>query len=341
MKDSFVTEDLFSSTSGIENVASPNFERQQFLAHAQLRINDALNRAAVSADGATNNSSTYGVSSSLFARATGAKLTGAIKETEVLSFNYKQPATDLTDENATTVEEKFLLHSYYGSSPVLKVFEKALDVKAVSGNTMVQDASGTLKVFVNDPENTISTTTFPTEVYLAGEFDTTTSTVNNLKYNGAKFSVSSAGVDASGNKFLNLKSDSTAAINITDTKIKVLHTSSKDVDAYFEGGTGIFDNQTEHFGSNRIVLKELNKHAYLNKNTKQPNTLSNGAISAGNATEIVVDTTAGFPDTGTIKIGSNTIEYTGKTATKFTFAQTALAAQRRFYCFTCIIYRCI
>ena len=326
MKDSFVTEDLFNATSGIENVASPNFERQQFLAHAQLRINDALNRAAVSSDGATNNASTYGVSSSLFARATGSKLTGAIKETEVLSFNYKQPATDLTDENATTVEEKFLLHSYYNSSPVLKVFEKSLDVKAVSGNTMVQDASGTLKVFVNDPSNTISSTTFPTEVYIAGEFDTTTSTVNNLKYNGAKFSVSSAGVDASGNKFLNLKSDSTSAINITDTKIKVLHTSSKDVDAYFEGGTGIFDNQTEHFGSNRIVLKELNKHAYLNKNTKQPNTLSNGAISSGSRTTITVDTTAGFPDKGFIKIGSDTIEYTGKTATTFTFSSTSVSA---------------
>ena len=42
MKDSFVTEDLFSTTSGIENVASPNFKREEFLAHAQLRINDAL-----------------------------------------------------------------------------------------------------------------------------------------------------------------------------------------------------------------------------------------------------------------------------------------------------------
>ena len=255
MKDSFVTEDLFSSTSGIENVASPNFQREEFLAHAQLRINDALNRAAVSADGATNNASTYGVSSSLFARGTGAKLANAIQETEVLSFKYKQPATDLTDENAVTDETKFLLHSYYNSSPVLKVFENSLDVKAVSGNTMVQDASGTLKVYVNDPDNTISTTTFPTEVYLAGEFDTTTSEVNNLKYNGAKFSVSSAGTDANGNKFLNLKSDSTSAINITDTKIKVLHTESKDVQAYFEGGTDIFDNQTQHFGSKRIVLK--------------------------------------------------------------------------------------
>ncbi len=317
MQDSFITEDLFSSTSGIENVASPNFEREQFLSHAQLRINDALNRAAVSADGATNNSSTYGVSSSLFARATGSKLSGAIKETEVLSFKYKQPATDLTDENAITDETKFLLHSYYNSAPTLKVFEKALDVKAVSGNTMVQDASGTLKVYVNDPDSTISSTTFPTEVYIAGEFDTSTSTVNNLKYNGAKFSVSSAGTDANGNKFLNLKSDSTAAINITDTKIKVLHTASKDVDAYFEGGTGIFDNQTEHFGSNRIVLKELNKHAYLNKDAKQANTLLNGAIN-NSVTTITVDTTAGFPTSGTLLIGTEEMTYDGKTSTTFT-----------------------
>ena len=317
MQDSFITEDLFAATNGIENVASPNFTREEFLAHTQLQINDALNRAAVSADGSTNSSSTYGVSSSLFARATGSKLTGAIKETEVLSFNYKQPATDLTDENSISDETKFLLHSYYNSSPTLNVFEKSLDVKAVGGNTMVQDASGTLKVYVNDPDATISTTTFPTEVYLAGEFDTTTSTVNDLKYNGAKFSVSSAGTDANGNTFLNLKSDSTSAINITDTKIKVLHTTSKDVSAYFEGGTGIFDNQTEHFGSNRIVLKELNKHAYLNKDAKQANTLLNGAIS-NSVTSITVDTTTGFPASGTLLIGTEEMTYTGKTATTFT-----------------------
>ena len=317
MQDSFITEDLFAATNGIENVASPNFTREEFLAHTQLQINDALNRAAVSADGSTNSSSTYGVSSSLFARATGSKLTGAIKETEVLSFNYKQPATDLTDENSISDETKFLLHSYYNSSPTLNVFEKSLDVKAVGGNTMVQDASGTLKVYVNDPDATISTTTFPTEVYLAGEFDTATSTVNDLKYNGAKFSVSSAGTDANGNTFLNLKSDSTSAINITDTKIKVLHTTSKDVSAYFEGGTGIFDNQTEHFGSNRIVLKELNKHAYLNKDAKQANTLLNGAIS-NSVTSITVDTTTGFPASGTLLIGTEEMTYTGKTATTFT-----------------------
>jgi flagellar hook protein FlgE len=323
MQDSFVTDKLFSTTSGIENVASPNFTREEFLAHAQLRINDALNRAAVSADGNTNNASTYGVNSSLFNRVTSKSLTGAIKETEVLSFNYKKPSLDLTDENNVTTEEKFLLHSYYNASPTLKVFDKALDVTAVGGNTMVQDTSGTLKIYINDSTNSISSTSFPTEVYLAGEFDTTTSTANDLKYNGAKFSVSSAGTDANGNEFLNLKSDSTSAINITDTKIKVLHTESKDVSAYFEGGTGIFSNQTEHFGSNRIVLKELNKHSYLNKDVKQPNTLLNGAIaSASNPATgsgvITVDTTAGFPSLGTLVIGTEQITYTGTTATTFT-----------------------
>ena len=47
------------------------------------------------------------------------------------------------------------------------------------------------------------------------------------------------------------------------TKIKVLHTASKDVDAYFEGGTGIFDNQTTHFGSNRI--EEIKSELVINK----------------------------------------------------------------------------
>jgi hypothetical protein len=88
MQDSFVTDSLFSTTNGIENVASPNFTTEEHLAHAQLRINDALNRAAVSSDGNTNNSSTYGVNASLFNRVTGKALTGAVKETEVLSFNY-------------------------------------------------------------------------------------------------------------------------------------------------------------------------------------------------------------------------------------------------------------
>ena len=63
------------------------------------------------------------------------------------------------------LKKNFYLHSYYNSSPTLKVFDKAVDVTAVGGNTMVQDASGTLKVYINDTSNTISSTSFPTEVF--------------------------------------------------------------------------------------------------------------------------------------------------------------------------------
>ena len=150
---------------------------------------------------------------------------------------------------------------------------------------------------------------------MAGEFDTTTSTANELKYNGAPFSVSSAGTDADGYEYLNLKSDSTSTINITDTNIKVLYTESTDISAGFEGGSDIFSGQTEFFGSNRIVLKELNKHSYLNNDIKQPNTLINESsmTSSSPATggSLTVDTTAGFPTSGTLMIGTEQITYTG------------------------------
>ena len=100
----------------------------------------------------------------------------------------------------------------------------------------------------------------------------------------------------------------------------------KYIDAYFEGGSDIFDNQTTHFGSKRIVLKELNKHAYINKNVKQANTLANGAISSGDAT-ITVDTTAGFPSSGTLKIGTTEVTYSGITSTTFTNCSGTPAAR--------------
>ena len=37
MQDSFITEDLFSSTSGIENVASPNFERATIFSTCSIK----------------------------------------------------------------------------------------------------------------------------------------------------------------------------------------------------------------------------------------------------------------------------------------------------------------
>ena len=55
---------------------------------------------------------------------------------------------------------------------------------------------------------------------------------------------------------------------------------------------------------------------------RQPDTLLNGAIVATNnpadGGSITVDTTAGFPSSGTLLIGTEQITYTGTTATTFT-----------------------
>ena len=55
----------------------------------------------------------------------------------------------------------------------------------------------------------------------------------------------------------------------------------------------------------------------LNKDAKQANTLLNGAIT-NSVTSITVDTTTGFPASGTLLIGTEEMTYTGKTATTFT-----------------------
>ena len=54
----------------------------------------------------------------------------------------------------------------------------------------------------------------------------------------------------------------------------------------------------------------MNKHAYLNKDLKQPSTQLNGALTQNNTTTITVDDVTGFPLTGgRIKIGTTEVEY--------------------------------
>ena len=58
----------------------------------------------------------------------------------------------------------------------------------------------------------------------------------------------------------------------------------------------------------------------------KPKTQLNGAITSGNKTSVTVDSTDGFPDSGTIKIGTTPdyFVYTSKTATTFVGASQAI-----------------
>ncbi len=125
LTDTFVTSDIF--TSGISNEATPNLSRDEFLAHAQLRVNDALNRAAVSADETSGSASTLGVSTKLFARNIGSAISTIHNETEVFDFEYYKNASDPTSVDTTNaLNKKHLLYSYYNASPELKVFDNKI-----------------------------------------------------------------------------------------------------------------------------------------------------------------------------------------------------------------------
>ena len=271
LTDTFVTSDIF--TSGISNEATPNLSRDEFLAHAQLRVNDALNRAAVSADETSGSASTLGVSTKLFARNIGSAISTIHNDTEVFDFEYYKNASDPTSVDTTNaLNKKHLLYSYYNASPELKVFDNKINVGAnASGYTVVNDSSG-LKVYLQGNDASAldkdDSTTWPSKVTLAGRFTDTSGTNNTsfgeTKLDGREFTVSSVAEDSSGYKYLLLSTTDTDTVNITDTDIQVLHTEASDVEAFFEGGTNVFDGSTSHFGSNKIVLRETFKHSYKN-----------------------------------------------------------------------------
>ncbi len=306
LTDTFVTSDIF--TSGISNEATPNLSRDEFLAHAQLRINDALNRAAVSTDESSGSASTLGVSTKLFARNVGSAISTIHNDTEVFDFEYYKNASDPTTVDTTNaLNKKHLLYSYYNASPELKVFDNKINVAAnASGYTVVNDSSG-LKVYLQGSDASAldkdDSTTWPTKVTLAGRFTDTSGTNNTsfgeTKLDGREFTVSSVAEDSNGYKYLLLSTTDTDTVNITDTDIQVLHTQATDVEAFFEGGTNVFDGSTSHFGSNKIVLRETFKHSYKNtdvinesrgwKGGAVAEVTSSTAISSNNTVDIALD----------------------------------------------------
>ena len=124
--------DLLASSfvSEVDNItlsgASPDFTREQFLAHTQARMNESLNRYAVDSNDNLANASALGVSTDLFARARGTTMPAIFEQTQVISFDH-------TTSNATTsaginnaslsTSEKYLVYSMYANRPSLSVYD--------------------------------------------------------------------------------------------------------------------------------------------------------------------------------------------------------------------------
>ena len=91
LNSSFVTD-----VNGIDlDGASPDFTKEQFLAHAQARINEALNEYAVSSEDDTVQYATaLGVNDKLFARTVGTQMSDVLEATEVVKFKHYSSSID-------------------------------------------------------------------------------------------------------------------------------------------------------------------------------------------------------------------------------------------------------
>ena len=91
LSGSFVTD-----VNGIDlDGASPDFTKEEFLAHAQSRMNDALNEYAVSsADDTVQYASALGVNDKLFARTSGSQMLDVLEATEIVKFKHYSSSLD-------------------------------------------------------------------------------------------------------------------------------------------------------------------------------------------------------------------------------------------------------
>ena len=160
-----ISVDLLSSSyvSSIENLtltgASPDFTKEQFLAHTQARLNATLNDYAVDATNDTvDNATALGVSNKLFARGVGQTMTGILEFNQAFSVSRKSSANNLT---SVTDNNRFMTHSYFGSAPQLNVYDNknALSANASSNLIEYDQSENTVKFYFGnsgDPGLTVN-----------------------------------------------------------------------------------------------------------------------------------------------------------------------------------------
>ena len=129
LKESFVTNNLGISTDG----GSPDFTREELIAHAQARVTDTLNDYIIYPTGHASaglvdatKAAAMGVTNSLFVRTSGTAMPTVYPKTDVVTFNYNQ--------GGGSTEQMHLAYTYVNKEPALEVYRD---------NTLVHTPAGT------------------------------------------------------------------------------------------------------------------------------------------------------------------------------------------------------
>jgi flagellar hook protein FlgE len=300
LTDSYVTSQQVGGANRINLTgASPDFTRDEFLAHVQARINTALNSYASA--NATQKAA-LGIEKLQFTRAAGTTIDTIYETNDVITFNhtsnaYGNPASAGTPDK---VKQRNLVYSYFDNKPNLSVYDGKQEVAGTPAN--VNDSSGNAtntdqnKIMYSTTENTLRiyftgiSSNNPIfqpngKIRLSGDFADAEATQASF-LNGREFTISSV-------QYANDASDSTNAyvqINTTGlgfpdadfnvkttagNKLNVMYDPSTTVEAFFEGAQNVYEDAPVNFASKKIVIREIGTA----KQTDPGNDATAGAFS--------------------------------------------------------------
>ena len=273
--------------------ASPDFTREQFLAHAQTRINAALNDYAVDAStDVIDGASSLGVTNQLFARAVGTKMDAILTETQIVNLKHATSSAATPTTATTSVTDRFMVYSNQGNRPNLSVYDNKTQVNT-TGTTVSFDATqNTMTInFASAPSNI----SINEKIRIAGEF-VAGDAVPASHINGREFTVN----NVSGNSItinttgLSFPDDS---FTLTETDIFVLSDESESVEAFFEGASDVYESAAVNFSSEKIVIREIgdaNTHAYTNTQLAMTGTHTyTGSLTSTTQTAVASTGTSG------------------------------------------------
>ena len=295
-----VNVDLLSASyvSDVEAIdltgASPDFTRDQFLAHSQARVNDALNTYAGTPAGA----SALGVTNQMFARSVGTKMDAILTATQIVNLKYATSTSATPTVGNTTVSEKYMVYSYQGKTPSLSVYDNKTQVSASTSNPAF-----TVKFDATQNTMTINfgTTSPPItnngKIRIGGEFLPADGTAAS-HINGREFTVTNVDTTTDvNNKTVTINTTGLSfpddGFTLTEADIYVMSNQSEKLEAFFEGASNAYEGAEVNFSSQKIVIREIgdaNKHAYTNSDIT-----GTGAV---NGTSTYTGTLASLAQTG-------------------------------------------
>ena len=281
-----VSVDLLSDSyvSDLEGIvltgASPDFTREQFLAHTQARLNAALNEYAVTpSTDAVNSATALGVGDSLFYRASGKAISTVLDQSQAFTFNHRTAAdaATLTASGATSTG-RHLTYSYYGKTPALHVYDEmdALGDNASTTAVSYDQSENTVRFYFGSTDPAL---TANEKVRFVGKFySDTTQNANSDFVNGREFTIASIGSETVGGTTYYYVEASTAGMSFPDSDFTLSVADANDeaniyseqstaVEAFFEGAESVYSGAPVNFSSSKIVVREIGsttKHDYTN-----------------------------------------------------------------------------